>query len=136
MQMKVKNLFKEKKKSANESSESRTNRLATQSRYQRQKFANELAQCSEERLFNQRQYQKEDIKNGSVDHIRQERLLNQLQYQKKKLKIDQQTILVKRDWQTSIYIRMRKMHIHVVQLLLMKSENFMLLSKVYLLFIN
>ena len=47
MQMKVKNLFKEKKKCANES-----------------------AQCREERLFNQRQYQKENIKNGSEDHIR------------------------------------------------------------------
>ena len=93
--MKVKNLFKEKKKYANESSESRTNRLATQSQYQRRKIANELAQCREERLFNQRQY-----------------------HRKKKLKIDQQTILDKRDWQTSINIRMRKMYI--VQLLLMK----------------
>ena len=41
MQMKVKNSFKEKKKCANEFSESRTNRLATQSQYQRQKIANE-----------------------------------------------------------------------------------------------
>ena len=61
MQMKVKNLFKEKKKCANESSESRTKRLATQSQYQRQKIANELAECREERLFNQGQYQKENI---------------------------------------------------------------------------
>ena len=53
---------------------------------------------------------------------------------KKILKMDQQTILDKRDWQTSINIRMRKMYI--VQLLLMKSENFMLLSRVHLLFIN
>ena len=84
MQMKVKNLFKEKKKSANKSSESRTNRLATQSQYQRQKFANELAQCREERLFNQCQYQKENIKNGLADHIRQERLANQRQHQNEK----------------------------------------------------
>ena len=35
-QMKVKNLFTEKKKCANESSESGTKRLATQSQYQRQ----------------------------------------------------------------------------------------------------
>ena len=85
MQMKVKNLFKEKKtKCANESSESRTKRLATQSQYQRQIIANELAQCREERLFNQRQYQKENIKNGSADHIRQERLANQRQYQNEK----------------------------------------------------
>ena len=76
------------KKCANESSESRTKRLATQSQYQRQKIANELAECREERLFNQHQYL---------------------------LKMDQQTILDKRDWQTSIYIRMREMHI--VQLL-------------------
>ena len=82
--MKVKNLFKEKKKCANGSSESRTNRLATQSQYQRQKIAIELIQRREERLFNQRQYQKEDIKNGSVDHIRQERLANQHQYQNEK----------------------------------------------------
>ena len=53
---------------------------------------------------------------------------------KKILKMDQQTILDKRDWQTSINIRMRKMYI--VQLLLMKSENFMLLSRVHLLIIN
>ena len=33
------------KKCANESSESRTKRLATQSQYQRQKIANELAEC-------------------------------------------------------------------------------------------
>ena len=84
MQMKVKNLLKEKKKCANESSESRTNRLATQSQYQRQKFANELAQCREERLCNQCQYQKENIRNGSADHIRQERLANQHQYQNEK----------------------------------------------------
>ena len=45
MQMKVKNLFKEKKKCADESSESRTNRLVTQSQYQKQKIGNELAQC-------------------------------------------------------------------------------------------
>ena len=38
MQMKVKNLFKEKKKCASESSESRTNGLSTQSQYQRQKI--------------------------------------------------------------------------------------------------
>ena len=38
--MKVKKLFKEKKKCASESSESRTNRLATQSQYQKQKIAN------------------------------------------------------------------------------------------------
>ena len=82
--MKMKNLFKEKKKCANESFESRTNRLATQSQYQRQKNANELAQCREERLFNQRQYQKENIKNGPADHIRQERLANQHQYQNEK----------------------------------------------------
>ena len=75
MQMKVKNLFKVKKKCANESSESRTNRLATQSQYQRQKIANELTQ---------RQYQKENIKNGSADHIRQERLANQRQHQNEK----------------------------------------------------
>ena len=43
--------------------------------------------------------------------------------------MDQQTILDKRDWQTSINIRMRKMHI--VQLLLMKSKNFMLPSRVH-----
>ena len=42
--------------------------------------------------------------------------------------------LEQRDWQTSINIRMRKMHI--VQPLLMKSENIMLLSRVQLLFIN
>ena len=48
--------------------------------------------------------------------------------------MDQQTKLDKRDWQTNINIRMRKMHI--VQLLLMKSEHFMLLSRVHLLFIN
>ena len=70
MQMKVKNVFKEKKKKcANESSESRTKRLATQSQYQRQKIANELAERREERLFNQRQYQKENVKNGSPDDI-------------------------------------------------------------------
>ena len=56
--MKVKNLFKEKKKSA------RTKRLA-KSRYQRQNIANELVGCREKRLFNQRQYQKEKIKNES-----------------------------------------------------------------------
>ena len=60
MQMKVKNLFKEKKKCANESSESRT-------------------------------------KNVNI--------------RKKILKMDQQTILDKRDWQTSTNIRMRKMYI-------------------------
>ena len=109
MQMKVKNLFKEKKKCANESSESRTKRLATQSQYQRQKFANELAQCREDCSTN-------------------------VNIRKKILKMDQQTILDKRDWQTSINIRMRKMYI--VQLLLIKSENFMLLSRVHLLFIN
>ena len=43
-------------------------------------------------------------------------------------------MLDKRDWQTTINIRMRKMHI--VQLLVMKSEIFMLLSGVHLLFIN
>ena len=48
--------------------------------------------------------------------------------------MNQQTILDKRDWQTSINIRMRKMH--TVQLLLMKSVNFMLLSRIHLLFIN
>ena len=69
------------KKCANESSESRTKRLATQSQYQRQKIANKLAECREERLFNQHQYQKENIKNGSADHIRQERLANQHLYQ-------------------------------------------------------
>ena len=38
MKVKVKNLFEEnKKKCANESSESRTKRLSTQSQYQRQK---------------------------------------------------------------------------------------------------
>ena len=82
--MKVNNLFKERKKCASESTESRTNRLPTQSKYQRQKIANELAQCRGERLFNQRQYQKENIKNGSADHIRQERLANQHQYEIRK----------------------------------------------------
>ena len=48
--------------------------------------------------------------------------------------MDQQTTLDKRDLQTSINTRMRKMYI--VQLLLMKSENFMLLSRVHLLFVN
>ena len=52
----------------------------------------------------------------------------------KKFKMNKQTIFDKRDWQTSINIRMRKMHI--VQLLLMKSEIFMLLSRVHLLFIT
>ena len=84
MQMKVKNLFKEKKKCANESSESRTKRLATQSQYQRQKSATEVAECREERLFNQCQCQKEHIKNGSADDIRQDRLANQHQYQYEK----------------------------------------------------
>ena len=72
------------KKCANESSESRTKRLATQSQYQRQKIANELAECREERLFNQHQYQKENTKNGSADHIRQERLASQHLYQNEK----------------------------------------------------
>ena len=58
MQMKVKNFVEGKgKKCSNESSESRTKRLATQSQYQRKKIPNELAECREERLFNQRQYQ-------------------------------------------------------------------------------
>ena len=73
------------------------------------KVTNELAECREDCSTN--------------DNIR-----------KKILKMDQQTILDKRDWQTSINIRMRTMHI--VQLLLMKSENFMLLSRVHLPFIN
>ena len=69
-QMKVKKLFKEnRKKCANESSESGTKRLATQSQYQRQNIANELAECREKRLFNQCQYQKEKLKNESADHI-------------------------------------------------------------------
>ena len=54
-QMKVKNLIlKKRKKCANESSESRTKRLTTQSQYQKQKkiIANELADCREKRLFN------------------------------------------------------------------------------------
>ena len=76
--------LRKRKKCANESSESRTNRLATQSQCQRQKIANELPQCREERLFNQRQYQKGNIKNGSADHIRQERLADQHQYQNEK----------------------------------------------------
>ena len=85
MQMKVKNIFKKKKKKgANESSESRTKRLATQSQYQRQKVANELAECREERLFNQRQYQTENMKNGSAGHIRYEILANRRQYQNEK----------------------------------------------------
>ena len=75
----------------NESSESRTNRLATQSQYQRQKIANESAQCREDCSTN-------------------------VNIRKKILKMDQQTIADKRDWQTSINIRMRKMYI--VQLLL------------------
>ena len=59
-QMKVKKLLRKiEKKCANESSESGTKRLATQSQYQRQKIANELAECREKRLFNQCQYQKE-----------------------------------------------------------------------------
>ena len=48
--------------------------------------------------------------------------------------MNHQPIVDKRDWQTSINIRMRKMHI--VQPLLMKSENIMLLYRVQLLFIN
>ena len=62
-------------------------RLETQSQYQRQKITNELGECREERLFNQHQYQTKNIK------------------------MDQQIILVKRDWQTSINIRKRKMDI-------------------------
>ena len=76
--------LRKRKNCANESSESRTNRLATQSQYQRRKTSNELAQCREERLFNQRQYQKENIKNGSADLIKQERLADQHQYQNEK----------------------------------------------------
>ena len=80
-QMKVKNLFKEKNKCANESSESITKRLATQSQYQRQKNANEVAESREMRLFNQHQYETEKYIYESADHIRQERLANQHQYQ-------------------------------------------------------
>ena len=105
--MKVKNLFNEKKKCA------KMNLLNLEQidwqpnlSIKDKKIANELAQCREERLFNQRQYQKE--KNGSADHIRQERLANQHQYQNEKN----------------------------VQLLLMKSENFMPLPRVHLLFVN
>ena len=76
----------------------------------------------EQRLANQSHYQRQKIANELAD------------IRKKVLKMDEQTILDKRDWQTSINIRMRKMHI--VQLLLMKSKNFMLLSRVHLLFIN
>ena len=43
-------------------------------------------------------------------------------------------IIIKRDWQASINIIMRKMHI--AQPLLMKLENFMQLPRVHLLFIN
>ena len=71
MQMKVKNLFKEKKKCADESSESRTNRLVTQSQYQKQKIGNESAQCRD--------------------------CSTNLNIRKKTLKMDQQTILDKRD---------------------------------------
>ena len=111
MQMRVNNLLKEKKKKcANESSESRTKRLATQSQYQRQKIANKLAGCREERLFNQCQYQKENIKNGSADHIKQERLVNQHQYQNEK-----------NTYSATITDEIR---------------NFMLLSRVHLLFID
>ena len=59
MQMKVNNLLQKRKQCANESSESGTKRLATQSQYQRQKIENELAECRKKRLFNQCQYQKE-----------------------------------------------------------------------------
>ena len=52
-------LLNREKKRANESSESRKKRLATQSQYQRQKIANESAECREKRLLNQRQYQNE-----------------------------------------------------------------------------
>ena len=51
--------MKREKKRANESSESRKKRLATQSQYQRQKIANESAECREKRLLNQRQYRNE-----------------------------------------------------------------------------
>ena len=47
------------KKRANESSESRKKRLATQSQYQRQKISNESAECREKRLLNQCQHQNE-----------------------------------------------------------------------------
>ena len=60
--MKVKNLRKRKESCANESSESRKKRLATQSQYQRQKIAYELAECRQGRLFNQCQYHKEKTK--------------------------------------------------------------------------
>ena len=68
--MKVKNLFAENKECANESSESGTKRLATQSQYQRQKIANELAECREKRLFNQCQYQKEKVKHRHAKRVR------------------------------------------------------------------
>ena len=63
------------------------------------------------RLFNQYQYQTEKkIIYESADHIRQERLANQHQYQNEK----------------NAYS----------STLLMKSENFILLFRVHLLFIN
>ena len=65
MQMKVKNLFKEKNVQMNLE---QISRLATQSQYQRRKSANEL-DCSPN-----------------------------VNIKKKKLKINQQTILDKRDW--------------------------------------
>ena len=60
--------------------------------------------------------------NGSTE-CREERLLTQHQYQKEKIANE---FADKRDQQTSINIRMRKMY--VTQTLLMKSENFMLMS--------
>ena len=60
--------------------------------------------------------------NGSTE-CREERLLTQHQYQNEKIANE---FADKRDQQTSINIRMRKMY--VTQTLLMKSENFMLMS--------
>ena len=62
--------------------------------------------------------------NGSTK-CREERLLTQHQYQKEKI-ANEFADIDKRDQQTSINIRMRKMY--VTQALLMKSENFMLMS--------
>ena len=62
--------------------------------------------------------------NGSTK-CREERLLTQHQYQKEKI-ANEFADIDKRDQQTSINIRMRKMY--VTQTLLMKSENFMLMS--------
>ena len=111
MQMKVKNSFKEKKKNV------QMNLLNLEQR----DCQPNLSIKDKKLQMNQHNVEKKDCSTN-------------VNIRKKILKMDQQTTLDKRDLQTSINTRMRKMYI--VQLLLMKSENFMLLSRVHLLFVN